>query len=381
MIAKRFGTHQALPGLAPLVLLLWVGCAPEQKYVSGWEGWEPPVCQGGASCCTQDELICKGDPDDGLVCTCHRSWSCDDPNAPTACSQQHDTPDGGTGWTCEFDVEFETCERSGTSAPEGKNGWSCKIKDGKVVCRRPSNTPDGSTDWDCTYEKGGIKKCKYVAPSTNLPGNSGVIPGGTTTKGSCKPDTPDVMIVLDKSGSMASGIGSATKWSHAVTAVNSLLATYNGTIRFGLLLFPLQSASDACTAGEVDVKVGINTYSSITSTLAKVSPYGGTPMGASLLKALTAQSAGDPSTDKYVLLVTDGGETCGGDPLGAVGKLASAKIKTYVVGFGSGVNPVLLDAMAKAGGTALTGATAYYRADDTTELSTALKSIASDMCK
>ena len=55
--------------------------------------------------------------------------------------------------------------------------------------------------------------------------------------------------------------------------------------------------------------------------------------------------------DKFVILLTDGVETCGGNPGTAAGSLRTRGIKTFVVGFGPGVTAGALQAIANNGAT------------------------------
>jgi hypothetical protein len=367
------------PAVRLLILtssLAVVGCPYEPLPLIGAYYLDPAVCQSGASCCDQGELYCTGDPDGNLNCSCHKSWSCD--AALGTCSQSTpDTPDGGNGWTCSIDLEFERCEKSGWSVPTGENGWSCKQEWNKVVCQRSANTPDGSGNWSCTYV-GGTKKCirrPASAPSSTPPTVKGAGPG------SCTNGTPDVLIVLDRSGSMATQVGAHSKWAQAKSAVSSLVATYQGQARFGLMLFPLYPKGGACAGGIIDVPLGDKTLGAVNATLSVATPAGGTPIASSLTNALTSLQTVDPGKKKHVVLVTDGSETCQGVPVDRVKALYKAQIETYVVGFGSGVDASQLNAMALAGNTAQAGATSYYSADSLIQLTAAMQSAVSDICK
>ncbi|MCA9664362.1 MAG: VWA domain-containing protein [Myxococcales bacterium] len=339
--------------------------------------WTSPVCQSGAGCCDESELRCSGDPDAELTCSCFKSWRCD--SKLDECTQDApDSPDGGGGaWTCRVDVELERCEKDGSNVPEGLNGWRCTQEGDKVVCQRPLNTPDGSGGWDCSYDnESTVKRC--VRRQQLLPPAVPPLVGGTWS-GPCTGGAPDVMIVLDRSGSMAWLSGWQSKWEQAQAAVRSVLATYGKRVRFGLMLFPGAPDED-CVAGTVTVPAADNTSAAITAALGTL-PGGGTPIAASLANARTYfASSGSSGRDRYVLLVTDGGETCHGDPVQQVQALASARIKTYVVGFGGDVDSVLLDALAHAGGTARSGALGYYEANDLATLSVAMKNIVGQLC-
>jgi uncharacterized protein (TIGR03382 family) len=183
---------------------------------------------------------------------------------------------------------------------------------------------------------------------------------------------PDMLIVQDRSGSL-----STTNWNAAKNAINNLVSTYTGQIRFGLSLFP---TSGSCGVSPPAVPVGPSTHAAIMSALNATSAAGGgTPIAAALKEANTYLKAVDPGYVKYVLLVTDGSENCGGDPVTETAALMAAGVKTYVVGFGSGVNTNQLNDMASAGGTAKSGTTKYYEATNQVDLNAALKAIAGNV--
>lgn len=190
-------------------------------------------------------------------------------------------------------------------------------------------------------------------------------------------DPPDLLIVLDHSGSMSSSAGGKSKWSHATAAVNGLVAKLTGQIRFGLMLFPKYPSGSSCDGGQVNVKVGDKTKNAIASTLSAAYPTGLTPIGVSIKNALNYLKGIDPKKKKYILLIADGYESCGGKAVDWVKAAMGNKIKTYVVGFGSGVDKNELNSLAAAGGTALSGATKYYQADNPTQLNAALQKIGS----
>ncbi len=185
-------------------------------------------------------------------------------------------------------------------------------------------------------------------------------------------DKPDMLIVLDRSGSMASG--SPSKWAQAKAAVNTVVSANAGKIRFGLLMFPYPNY---CSVTGVQVAVGDYTAAAISGTLNGSAATGSnTPIAAALQSAYSYLVSVDPGKPKYVLLITDGSENCSGNPVSAVSTLLGAKIKTFVVGFGTGVSSSQLNSMAQAGGTALSGGTKYYQANNQSQLSAALKTIA-----
>jgi von Willebrand factor type A domain len=185
---------------------------------------------------------------------------------------------------------------------------------------------------------------------------------------------PNVLIMLDKSGSMDDAVGGRSKWDIALDAIESLLAEYGDKVRFGLMLYP---TGDQCGAGTVEIDVNDGTAAQILGALDASGPNGSTPIGASLDAALEYAPLEDTTRANYVLLLTDGEEMCDGDGESAAAALRAKtpEVKTFVVGFGGGVDEGVLNAMAVAGGTELAGSTKYYQADDAASLAGAFADI------
>ncbi|MCA9679660.1 MAG: VWA domain-containing protein [Kofleriaceae bacterium] len=186
---------------------------------------------------------------------------------------------------------------------------------------------------------------------------------------------PNVLIVLDRSGSMDEALGNSTKWEVAVDALGQLLTTYGDQVRWGLVLY---EGASQCAPGQIEVDVGAGTAGMINTALGNTGPGGRTPIGDTLDGLIGYAGLADTTRENYILLLTDGSETCGGDGVTAVTDLRAQtpEVKTFVVGFGSGVDANQLDDMATAGGTALPGGPPYYyQADDAASLQAAFDSI------
>jgi hypothetical protein len=206
---------------------------------------------------------------------------------------------------------------------------------------------------------------------------------------------PRVLIVLDKSSSMnyPSGDGVTPKWTVAQQAIEQVTGSYEGSIEFGLMVFPYP---DQCSPGMVTVDTGLQNSGAITAALGDAPPEGGnyTPMYQSLDEAATYAPLLDPGQPNYVLLVTDGWQWCYPHdpstrflPIESVQGLADVDVTTFVVGFGDGVDTLTLNGMSVAGGTSFNGCdenssdplnpnNCYYQADDTATLTAALQQIA-----
>jgi hypothetical protein len=203
-------------------------------------------------------------------------------------------------------------------------------------------------------------------------------------------DPPDMLVVLDRSGSMNSPPATfpptfTTKWASMKTSLTSVVTAKQQQIKFGLLEFP---SDDNCAATAAPkVNIGLGSGPGVTNYFSNRSPNGNTPAHIGLASALTYfNSLPVNPAGRYVLFATDGLPNClGGVPetasdaqtVAAVTALFNAGIKTYVLGFGqfAGMAGVLNDA-AVAGGKAKPGATKYYEATNAAELSAAFQQIA-----
>lgn len=194
---------------------------------------------------------------------------------------------------------------------------------------------------------------------------------------------PNVLIVLDRSGSMDANLGDqGTKWEVAQAAIGQVVSEFGGQVQFGLSLYPgLDPACDVgsgCAPGDVFVDVATGTADEIIDVLALVETCTlGTPTAEALAGLQDYPGLEDLERPNFILLVTDGKSTCD-SPVSVVGALRNEtpEIKTFVVGFGDGADPEELNEMAEAGGTALDGDPKYYQADDAQALVDAFGEIA-----
>lgn len=239
----------------------------------------------------------------------------------------------------------------------------------------------------------------------------------------------------------------ATRISELKNAMAGFLQMSGSLARVGLALFPADSSCGATATIDVALPAptAVDTGNEATLTMnaqqvntriQAISPTGGTPTGASLnFLGNYSGLLDDDARDDYIVLLTDGlpncnannpnntcnapnpncrcttGATCGStlcalgclDQDGAVAQIVANKAKainTIVVGFGAdtgvGDGPVVLQAMAQAGGfprncpmgtdaecginnscntATKTCAKAFYQATNAAELSAALKAI------
>jgi len=223
----------------------------------------------------------------------------------------------------------------------------------------------------------------------------------------CSPSR--VMVLFDRSSSMRELIGSESKWTVATTALKDVVQAYDNQAEFGLALFPKTTWS--CAAGVVNVAPELSALSDIEAAVpdSLVRNYW-TPIGRTLAAVSSMSGMTDTSKRRFVILVTDGAESCPEDDypgnsqsdglhaipnatiVSTVKSLKTAGITTYVVGFGKkssgdGVDALLLNQLAEAGGTRRSNdcvesadptnpKNCYYQADDGGQLADALSGIA-----
>lgn len=203
-------------------------------------------------------------------------------------------------------------------------------------------------------------------------------------------DPPDLLVVLDRSGSMAEPPITippvfTSKWEIMHTSLDTVAMKKDANIRFGLLEFP---SDDNCAATATPrVPIDLHNAPAIASYFAGRQPNGNTPAFVALASALDYfNSIPVNSAGRYVLFATDGLPNClGGDPsadssaatVQAVTDLFNAGIKSFVIGFGTfGLNTGVLNDAAVAGGEAKAGTTKFYEANSPQDLDAALNAIA-----
>jgi len=305
----------------------------------------------------------------------------------------------------------------------------------------------GSSGNNSGFSDGGGTGSSSGAGSSS--GGSG--DGGVGTFGDGSPtdgqgggcNAPDMLIVLDHTDSMSDKPGGGkppntmagqmlSKWYLATQAIKAVVAPpQDQKVSFGLEMFPLDpqtvdagagmgtcstlsqllsgtsATNKSCQAGEIVFPPAPGNGAAITTFLdpLTVRLCVSTPIALALGTAQTELASVQKSgIAQYILLVTDGGETCKGDVTGAAQTLAAKGIKTFVVGFGgldaggSGVNVPLLDDVACAGQTApgfpqgctkgangytatsTSGPPLFYSAQDGASLQAALQKITSSVC-
>jgi hypothetical protein len=222
------------------------------------------------------------------------------------------------------------------------------------------------------------------------------VPGGGcgAFEATVDPIPPNLLVVLDRSCSMTASVGGQTKWDVAVGALNQMTTSFAGQIRFGLSLFP-DTVTPSCQQDLIPIPPGPGNEMAIQTLLTNALqmsdpnfPDGPcvTNIDTAMQQAAAEPALTDPARDNYVMLLTDGKQAgcsaAGGDAgtTQIIGDLFTMLgVPTFVVGFGSGVDPAQLDVFAQAGGVpnqTPMSMTDYYDAQDAMSLQQAIDTIA-----
>jgi hypothetical protein len=261
---------------------------------------------------------------------------------------------GGLASTLAFMATVAACgstEPLTGKAPESSENVDNLTADGSVSDGKPdAGRATGTTTPSTDAGKSTSTPAKDAAPEDMNCGHSGFTTGAVI---------PDMLIVLDRSGSMKPGggrkglrcdnigvfdlatqlecdqqgidcnnatdkmttfcggtvaAGPVDRWTPSVAAVTQLTTQFDATVSFGLMTFP--AASNECGPGDLKVPIGLGTGAEIGMVLKNTTPGGGTPTGETLQAALKLfQDSANGDADsvaplRYVLLVTDGQPTC-----------------------------------------------------------------------
>lgn len=171
-----------------------------------------------------------------------------------------------------------------------------------------------------------------------------LLAGFLLSAGAAPAKTVNIEYILDASGSMLEKLGGEMKIDIAKRTLSELVARLpRGSteieLNVGLRIYGHQTIAgetdeDRCrdTALEIPVK-GVEAEA-IKNRVAAINARGWTPIAYSLRQAENDFAPG-PENDNIIILVSDGKETCGGDPCAVARELRQAgiEVKIHVVGF------------------------------------------------
>ena len=142
-------------------------------------------------------------------------------------------------------------------------------------------------------------------------------------------------IILDASGSMKALLGKQTRWDVALETLEQALGALPDDFNVGLRMYGHREAStspNTCTDSEMVIPIRKLDRKAILTRARAFKPKGETPLVYSALQAPADLKAVGGGT---VILITDGEESCKGDPVAAAAALKASglDIRLNIVGF------------------------------------------------
>lgn len=154
----------------------------------------------------------------------------------------------------------------------------------------------------------------------------------------------NTLLILDSSGSMkASGKNGQSKMAAAKNAIDRYFRTISGVHNLGFMAYGHRGDNSqagkaaSCAGVELLAPIGEARRENFSSVLTQFEPTGWTPIAGALTKTREA-FAGRENAANRIILVSDGIETCGGDPVAAAKELHDSgfRVRVDVVGFDVG---------------------------------------------
>jgi len=185
----------------------------------------------------------------------------------------------------------------------------------------------------------------------------------------------NVIFIFDASGSMWGQVEGKAKIQIAKEVLTGLIQDLPEGINVGLVAYGHRQKGD-CQDVEELVPLGVLDKDKIIKKIQAINPKGKTPITLSVQK--TAEKLKNVDEETSIILVSDGKETCAGDPCELVKQLKASGVKftMYVIGFDvTEEEKWQLECMATVGGGL------YYEAKNAGELQTAAKKMVADTGK
>ncbi len=170
------------------------------------------------------------------------------------------------------------------------------------------------------------------------------------------------IFILDASGSMWGQINGKPKITIAKEVMTKLVSEFPQDGRIGLIAYGHRRKDD-CSDVQTLVKLGSGNQQAVLDSVKELNAKGRTPLTISVGQAVELLRAEESAST--VVLVSDGIESCDGDPCAAVkaAKASGVNFILHTVGFGmSKEDSAQLQCMAKAGGGE------YFQANNAEEL-------------
>jgi len=149
----------------------------------------------------------------------------------------------------------------------------------------------------------------------------------------------NVVIVLDASAGMADEVTGGTRMDLAKAALSQYVESLPPGINVGLLLYGHRGSgdesdkADSCAAIDLVYRVGPVDRATLRAMINSAPSVGWAPVAESLLAAQQALAGREMQTNR-ILLVTSGGDSCGGDPCQVVKEMRQSGVATTIDAIG-----------------------------------------------
>lgn len=214
---------------------------------------------------------------------------------------------------------------SGTGSVRGDSGSTTADGSGSGGSGTDASSADGSSTDGSSTPPSGTGTTGVIVATTGQGGGSDVLNGEcdqVTFQTKRRPT--EILLLLDRSASMveheiASGV---TRWQGVVEAVKAAVSATNGSVDWGLKLFPESSGNEcelSSVTSAVDVPIAPANASAVNGAIdVTVADGDGTPTGDAVKQATAYLAAEATDGQKFILLATDGQPSCsdlsGSDP-------------------------------------------------------------------
>lgn len=225
---------------------------------------------------------------------------------------------GGCSFGKKAEVSGQTAPKTETAAPTDK-----------------STEPDGNRPVETKPTNGTAPKQEgQAAIGSEKPGLPS-LPDGAAKKPLPPESVTQMELILDASGSMWGQVEGKAKIDIAKEAMGKIIDDLKGREKLEVALRIYAHQNKECTNSVVEFPMGKIDADAMKTMVKGIKPLGSTPIAYSLSESVKDFKKGIPG-DKVVVLVTDGLESCGGDPCAAAKALREGGVvgKIHVVGFG-----------------------------------------------
>lgn len=226
----------------------------------------------------------------------------------------------------------------------GGGFWFLKYGPGKIITEGPLTgilSPASLDKYDLDSDGDGIPNFVEQALGFDPYKNDCALASGCSAESPNKPQgATNILFIEDSSGSMAGKAGAETKIEAAKTALKKYIDNLGAEIKAGLMVYGHKGSNSAadkavsCAGIDLLYPIGVVDKASFKAQVETFKPTGWTPIADSFKKAQAAFSGYETGNNK-IILVSDGIETCSGDPCKVAAELKNSGISPIidVVGF------------------------------------------------